>query len=64
MRLVGRTIGREMRALYNLQTAGVGLTSWSPTINLIRDPREPLPDRTQDAAAPLVRPPTLCFSEC
>jgi beta-glucosidase-like glycosyl hydrolase len=39
MRAVGRTIGREMRALNNLGRPGVGLTSWSPTINLIRDPR-------------------------
>eukprot|EP00040_Diaphanoeca_grandis_P026289 m.147112 g.147112 ORF g.147112 m.147112 type:complete len:1059 (-) comp30518_c0_seq1:206-3382(-) len=39
MRSVGRTIGREMRALSNIGTGGVGLTSWSPTINLIRDPR-------------------------
>ena len=39
MRAVGRTIGREMRALSNLHQNGVGLTSWSPTINLIRDPR-------------------------
>lgn len=39
MRGFGRVIGRELRALNNLGTAGVGLTSWSPTINLIRDPR-------------------------
>lgn len=36
MRGVGRTIGREMRALFNVGSNGVGLTSWSPTINLIR----------------------------
>ena len=42
MRGVGRTIGREMRALFNSAPgarSGVGLTSWSPTINIIRDPR-------------------------
>ena len=39
MRGVGRVIGREMRALFNVGTPGVGLTSWSPTINIIRDPR-------------------------
>ena len=42
MRGVGRTIGREMRALYNSNEAArgsVGLTSWSPTINIMRDPR-------------------------
>ena len=39
MRGVGRTIGREMRALANLNISADGLTSWSPTINIIRDPR-------------------------
>ena len=36
---VGRTIGREMRAFANLNMSADGLTSWSPTINIIRDPR-------------------------
>eukprot|EP00039_Didymoeca_costata_P016468 m.297063 g.297063 ORF g.297063 m.297063 type:complete len:1003 (+) comp16396_c0_seq4:1603-4611(+) len=36
---VGRTIGREMRAFANLNLSADGLTSWSPTINIIRDPR-------------------------
>jgi hypothetical protein len=39
MRGVGRFIGREMRAWHNVKTNGVGLTSWSPTINIIRDQR-------------------------
>ena len=39
MRGVGRTIGREMRAWHNAGEHGVGLTSWSPTINIVRDQR-------------------------
>ena len=39
MRGVGRTIGRELRALSNSGLVS-GITSWAPTINLIRDPRE------------------------
>lgn len=38
MRGVGRTIGRELRALSNVGMVQ-GITAWSPTINLIRDPR-------------------------
>lgn len=38
-RAVGRQIGREMRALQNVGAHPMGLTSWSPTINIIRDPR-------------------------
>ena len=38
-RLVGRVVGREMRALHNIGTPNVGLTSWSPVINVQRDPR-------------------------
>ena len=39
MRGVGRTVGREMRAFANLNLSANGLTSWAPTINIIRDPR-------------------------
>ena len=38
-RAVGRVIGREMRALANLNRSADALTSWAPTINIIRDPR-------------------------
>ena len=38
-RAVGRQIGREMRAFQNVGVHPMGLTSWSPTINIIRDPR-------------------------
>jgi len=46
-RLMGATTGVEMRALGNVQWGPVarpgvgmdGLTSWGPTINLVRDPR-------------------------
>ena len=38
---VGRVIGRELRAMHNIgiDQNAAGLTSWSPTINIIRDPR-------------------------
>ena len=36
IRAVGRQIGREMRALQNVGVHPMGLTSWSPTINIIR----------------------------
>jgi len=36
---VGRVVGREMRALHNVGVPNVGLTSWSPVINVQRDPR-------------------------
>ena len=36
---VGRTIGREMRALANENYTHNALTAWGPTINIIRDPR-------------------------
>jgi beta-glucosidase len=39
MRGVGRFIGREMRAWHNVKVKSIGLTSWSPTINIIRDQR-------------------------
>eukprot|EP00750_Incisomonas_marina_P026433 INCI5908.12.p1 GENE.INCI5908.12~~INCI5908.12.p1 ORF type:complete len:877 (+),score=138.79 INCI5908.12:217-2847(+) len=41
MKAVGFVIGKEMRALtrFNGYAGGVGLTSWAPTINIIRDPR-------------------------
>ena len=39
MRGVGRTVGREMRAFANLNLSADGLTSWAPTVNIIRDPR-------------------------
>ena len=43
-RLMGATAGVEMRALYNVLYANssspaLGLTSWGPTINLLRDTR-------------------------
>ena len=38
-RAIGRQIGREMRAFQNVGVHPMGLTSWSPTINIIRDPR-------------------------
>jgi beta-glucosidase-like glycosyl hydrolase len=43
-RLMGAVAGVEMRALYNVVEAnasspGLGLTSWGPTINLLRDTR-------------------------
>jgi len=43
-RLMGRTAGVELRALYNLlysssANPGLGLTSWGPTINILRDTR-------------------------
>ena len=36
-RAVGRQIGREMRAFQNVGVHPMGLTSWSPTINIIRE---------------------------
>ena len=39
VRAVGRQIGREMRAFQNVGVHPMGLTSWSPTINIIRDAR-------------------------
>ena len=36
---VGRVVGRELRALHNVGVPNVGLTSWSPVINVQRDPR-------------------------
>ena len=38
MKAVGFVIGKEMRALtrFNGYAGGVGLTSWAPTINIIR----------------------------
>lgn len=36
---VGRVVGRELRALHNVGIPNVGLTSWSPVINVQRDPR-------------------------
>lgn len=52
-RLMGRTSGIELRALYNLfysesAAPGLGLTSWGPTINIQRDGRW---GRTQEAAS-------------
>ena len=52
-RAMGRTAGIEMRALYNLLYASapapaLGLTSWGPTINLLRDTRW---GRSQEAAS-------------
>jgi len=43
-RELGRVAGRELRALYNVAQAnssdpGLGLTSWGPTINVLRDTR-------------------------
>ncbi|KAK3119898.1 hypothetical protein QOZ80_9AG0677400 [Eleusine coracana subsp. coracana] len=35
---IGRAIGREARALYNVGQAQ-GLTIWSPNVNIFRDPR-------------------------
>ena len=44
IRAVGRQIGREMRALQNVGVHPMGLTSWSPTINIIRvSPKHPKP---------------------
>ena len=39
VRGMGATIGREMRALANLNASHDGLAAWGPTINLVRDPR-------------------------
>ena len=36
---VGAVIGREMRALQNLQGGPSGFSCWSPDLNLARDPR-------------------------
>lgn len=52
-RLMGRTAGIELRALYNLLYAAspapaLGLTSWGPTINLLRDTRW---GRSQESAS-------------
>lgn len=52
-RRMGAIAGREMRALYNVAAAnssnpGIGLTSWGPTCNLIRDGRW---GRSQESAS-------------
>jgi beta-glucosidase-like glycosyl hydrolase len=52
-RLMGAVAGVEMRALYNVVEAnasspGLGLTSWGPTINLLRDTRW---GRSQEASS-------------
>lgn len=52
-RRMGAVAGREMRALYNVAAAnssnpGIGLTSWGPTCNLIRDGRW---GRSQESAS-------------
>jgi len=52
-RLLGRTAGIEMRALYNLlfsesASPALGLTSWGPTVNILRDTRW---GRSQEAAS-------------
>ena len=52
-RLMGRTSGIELRAIFNLNYSAasapaLGLTSWGPTINILRDPRW---GRTQESAS-------------
>jgi beta-glucosidase-like glycosyl hydrolase len=47
VRAVGSVIGRELRAFDNMgrDQGHVGLTSWAPTVNIIRDPCAPRSNR-------------------